>query len=949
MGDRHDILCTVIILSILVFGSVFEETILPTVESQLSTTLKITKLTTGGDGTFDFTVDGPTLYNPSINTAGAGGVLIDSLNIGDTDYTLVNPLNSPTIKLGLIIPFNGESISKVTFRVNSEGLSSNSLGTIKAVIYSGVNPADIEAGDTTFTLLASSTETFRAPWDNDGAGGSFLTTGYHDVVATFDPPVTVSGSDILVGVEAVGLEDNPVTLLVTNAFVPIQGEICSEWIFPTDFRDCQYEVSMRIEGSASGGIGIDGPTPVVPGLYSIQETIPAGWDLTTATCNDGSSSFSVDTVSGILVNSGNNIQCTFENTFGIDHVISDQASCEASPISGVWDGIDTCTISSLTLNPEDSLTINPGITLVYPSLPGPLSIVGQITNNGIVNVDQMYIETTGVFINNGILNNQNTVLNFGNLINGVNGIIFSNQWVNIGNIERFVNDGRFDSTAIFTGESGSSVTNNGVFNIIDSPFELNQNGGNTLTNNGVINISTSGTLIALTGDAISNHGEINNDGGVTITDGSTLTNYNDGVITNNNIFEIHNPETIFINNGIVNNNYIIDNTGYIDNFGTINNICGTVINNGIIFRNSIIDICNSDIDRDGIYNEVDTLPNTSSDDFSDIALGGTSSGSITTRGDQILTITEEPNPAGVRINADISGGSTPATVSVCGGASTIDLSPGDEIVVTCGSVTVKTISGVVEVVLIASDGIQASTSIPSGNEITFEPQTSAINSNPQNTDTIVIMSGNTTIPLSPGSSDYTDIEPPEITINSLINDGNSFPFGNVPPAPTCTAQDVLSGVVGGCSVIGYQTGVGTHQIQFSASDLAGNTNTITIHYQVLPWSILGFYNPVDMGGVVNTVKGGSTVSMKFEVFAGSIERTSTSDISSFTQNSISCTTLLGHPEDAVEITTTGSTGLKYTSGQFHANWKTPQSPNTCWEVKVTTIDGTNLSAFFKLK
>jgi len=263
-------------------------------------------------------------------------------------------------------------------------------------------------------------------------------------------------------------------------------------------------------------------------------------------------------------------------------------------------------------------------------------------------------------------------------------------------------------------------------------------------------------------------------------------------------------------------------------------------------------------------------------------------------------------------------------------------------------VIIKTISGEVEVVLIASDGTQALTSIPNGNEITFEPQTSTIIANPENTYTIDIMIGDTLISLIPGTSDYADVEPPQIIINSLINDGNSFNFGNIPPTPTCTAQDELSGVNGNCSVTGYQTGVGTHQIQFIASDLAGNTNTITINYQILPWSLLGFYPPVDMNGIVNTVKGGSTVPLKFEVFSGSIGKTSTSDISSFTQNTISCSTLIGNPEDAVEITTTSSTGLKYTSGQFHANWKTPQSPNTCWKVKVVTTDGSSLSAFFKL-
>ncbi|HLC25033.1 MAG TPA: hypothetical protein VJJ25_05325, partial [Nitrosopumilaceae archaeon] len=73
-----------------------------------------------------------------------------------------------------------------------------------------------------------------------------------------------------------------------------------------------------------------------------------------------------------------------------------------------------------------------------------------------------------------------------------------------------------------------------------------------------------------------------------------------------------------------------------------------------IFENEFVGTV-SDTDGDGIFDEVDTLPNTVSDDFSDVGLGGTTLGVITTRGNQTLTITEEPNPDGIRITADVSG------------------------------------------------------------------------------------------------------------------------------------------------------------------------------------------------------------------------------------------------------------------------------------------------------
>jgi len=68
--------------------------------------------------------------------------------------------------------------------------------------------------------------------------------------------------------------------------------------------------------STVGGTGMDGPTTVNAGTYSIQQsTILQGWSLPTAFCNDGSSTFSVDTVSGIVIDSDDEIECTFDNVY----------------------------------------------------------------------------------------------------------------------------------------------------------------------------------------------------------------------------------------------------------------------------------------------------------------------------------------------------------------------------------------------------------------------------------------------------------------------------------------------------------------------------------------------------------------------------------------------------------------------------------------------------------
>jgi hypothetical protein len=101
--------------------------------------------------------------------------------------------------------------------------------------------------------------------------------------------------------------------------------------------------------------------------------------------------------------------------------------------------------------------------------------------------------------------------------------------------------------------------------------------------------------------------------------------------------------------------------------------------------------------------------------------------------------------------------------------------------------------------------------------------------------------------------------------------------------------------------------------------------------------------------VWNTVKGGSTVPLKFEVFAGSTELTSTAAIQGFTVLKVSCST--GSVEDAIELVTTGGTSLRYdsTGGQFIQNWKTPTGAGTCYSTTMTTLDGSSITALFKIK
>jgi hypothetical protein len=195
-----------------------------------------------------------------------------------------------------------------------------------------------------------------------------------------------------------------------------------------------------------------------------------------------------------------------------------------------------------------------------------------------------------------------------------------------------------------------------------------------------------------------------------------------------------------------------------------------------------------------------------------------------------------------------------------------------------------------------------------------------------------------------------DTTAPKITVTSAISDGQKFYFGDVPTsAPTCNATDLVSGEVT-CTVSGYGTAVGSYTLTFTATDKAGNTATQTIKYTVLAWTLKGFYQPTDMTGVTNTVKYGSTVPLKWQVFKGGTELTDVSYIKSVTQKQVSCDP--SAPTDAVEevITTTGGTVLRYdtTSHQFVDNWSTkPLTAGKCYNAIMTTQDGSTLVATFK--
>ena len=198
------------------------------------------------------------------------------------------------------------------------------------------------------------------------------------------------------------------------------------------------------------------------------------------------------------------------------------------------------------------------------------------------------------------------------------------------------------------------------------------------------------------------------------------------------------------------------------------------------------------------------------------------------------------------------------------------------------------------------------------------------------------------------SSNFTVTKAPAtITLSGY----GSFIYDGTPRVATATTAPVPLSVV----TVTYNgsttapTNVGTYAVVASLNNPNYEAPNATGTIAITPWRLSGFYQPVDVGGILNTVKGGSTVPLKFEVFQGTTELTDVAVVKSMLTYLVTCDTTAVQEE--IETVATGGTVLRYdaTAGQFIHNWQTPKSPGKCYITVVTTQDGSSLQAKFKLK
>ncbi|HEX8424079.1 MAG TPA: immunoglobulin-like domain-containing protein, partial [Pyrinomonadaceae bacterium] len=142
--------------------------------------------------------------------------------------------------------------------------------------------------------------------------------------------------------------------------------------------------------------------------------------------------------------------------------------------------------------------------------------------------------------------------------------------------------------------------------------------------------------------------------------------------------------------------------------------------------------------------------------------------------------------------------------------------------------------------------------------------------------------------------------------------------------------------------------VGTTTVTATATDPSGNASTctfnVTVHYL-----FTGFFSPISNLPVVNTVKAGSAIPIKFSLSGNKGLNIFAAD--SPASGQIGCNS--NDPAvDLTEIDTPGNSGLTYEAGsdRYSYNWKTLKAwEGTCRQLVVKLNDGTEHRANFKFK
>ena len=266
------------------------------------------------------------------------------------------------------LPGNNTGDACILFDTNNPGDGNINFALCLTI---GGNPATLVSGPTLYACNNASTDRCRGPSVLPPVAGSLTTCAVtQEATDPFDATVpngpgddfpddtvaecTIDIRDIPSGAAQVNAasfnssnpNSNPVDLLAIEGggFITIIKNAT-----PDDGTPFNFILTDSVGGTNSVTINGSGllSTSVAPGTYSVSETVPAGWSLISASCNDGSAS-GTNPITGIVVGASQLIECTFTNN---EEIVAD-----------------------LSITKDDgSLTYTPGGTGVYTII---------VTNNG---------------------------------------------------------------------------------------------------------------------------------------------------------------------------------------------------------------------------------------------------------------------------------------------------------------------------------------------------------------------------------------------------------------------------------------------------------------------------------------------------------------------------------------------------------------------------------------
>ena len=322
-------------------------------------TIQVVKNSNVGEGNFSFTSDVPGLGNFDLDTTGDGTestavISLDGPQVGQT-YNIEEQLplgwilDSATCSNGetpdAVTPLDTQDVvctftnilDSATINIVKNTLGGNGLFTVNWAgpttsgsvgLDTGVINTDTETVVTTETGVFVLQELIPEGWDlsnagciNDNGGAS---------VGTWDTVDTINGINLSPG--------DSITCTFTNA---AQGSVTL--IKNTVGGDGSFDFVTDVPGlgsniQTSGGTGAISTTGVPAGVYSIVETVPAGWALDSATCSDGSPPNALD------ISDGETVTCTFTDIKLGTVIVEKQTLPDGSPQTFDFTGNITGTI-----------------------------------------------------------------------------------------------------------------------------------------------------------------------------------------------------------------------------------------------------------------------------------------------------------------------------------------------------------------------------------------------------------------------------------------------------------------------------------------------------------------------------------------------------------------------------------------------------------------------------